>query len=95
MRSTLSAVRKSLRSNDGRLGAPQRLPDAMSVREHYEASCGGKARFESPALAHAALRRAKSKRSYSRRRCRMTDARTMYRCKFCGGWHLGNGPGQA
>jgi hypothetical protein len=67
----------------------------MSVREHYEAACGGKARFESPALAHAALRRAKTKRSYSRRSGRVAVGRTMYRCKFCGGWHLGNGPRQA
>ena len=67
----------------------------VSVRDHALAGCDGKARFESPALAFKALSRARGSRARSRRSNRIADTRSMYRCRFCGGWHLGNEPEHA
>ena len=43
------------------------------------ATCMGKVRFASAALAHAVCRRGK----------RTGRLREMYRCAYCHGWHLG------
>lgn len=48
--------------------------------ESFIATCHGKARFDSPALANKASRR--SRRSHH-------EAITPYHCDHCGGWHLG------
>ncbi|SDH75131.1 hypothetical protein SAMN05421742_11186 [Roseospirillum parvum] len=43
----------------------------------HAAECRGKARFQSPCLAWRAARR--------------RPGRRLYRCRFCGGWHVGGG----
>ena len=62
----------------------------ITVQTHQRppaVSCAGKVRFDSAALAHAiAKRRGKARKvnhDDARRR------REAYRCKHCGGWHLG------
>jgi hypothetical protein len=49
-----------------------------------QAHCAGKARFDTPGLAHRVLARfCRGSRRRERR-----DA-VVYRCQYCGGWHLG------
>lgn len=46
------------------------------------ASCFGKERFAKPVVAHRALRRMKAVIRHS--------SLNVYKCKRCGGWHIGN-----
>lgn len=57
---------------------PDRMPRA------FVSGCLGKARFDTPALAHRV----------QKRRGRHDKNGTVYRCKHCGGWHIGRRPDQ-
>jgi hypothetical protein len=50
------------------------------------AECFGKSRFDSPAAAHNLLGRYRK----NNRRRNGREHLDVYRCRFCGGWHLGS-----
>jgi hypothetical protein len=59
----------------------------MSVRPRdtmRQAGCEGKGRFASPTLAHKVLKRAGRSRGHTNR-----VVAVVYRCSYCGGWHIG------
>lgn len=60
-------------------GAPgARMTDQHLTRNTFEVgTCTGKARFDSAKLAHLVQRRGHK-------------VRQVYRCRHCGGWHLGS-----
>lgn len=59
-------------------------PDAAKQRGTWV--CGGKARFETPALANAVVER---DRRHKERGDKRYGVRKAYHCGYCGGWHLG------
>lgn len=60
---------------------PDRLCAPASPQEREEASCSGKHRFTDPALA----RRVASRTSHTH-----SEPMSAYRCRLCGGWHIGS-----
>lgn len=56
-------------------------------RKHvWVSQCAGKVAFDSAALAHEIAKKRSSRR---RGKDRKREPRVVYRCRWCGKWHLG------
>ncbi|HLV11760.1 MAG TPA: hypothetical protein VKY42_04860 [Trueperaceae bacterium] len=62
---------------------PQRRPSPERLRELEERACKGKTRYRDAREALAAQERVRLEYGHDK---------GVYRCDFCGGWHLGGRP---
>jgi hypothetical protein len=60
------------------------MPKSRVIKRMPETECNGKVRHESRGAADFAMRLLLVKHVYS------GAMMNTYRCKFCGGWHVGN-----